>query len=216
MNNHQKIRLHFKKVDPIIHAAMVDLDFDVWIKPRKEKRGNGKDYFSALTREIIGQQLSGKAANAIIKRFKSLLKNEIIDPQKLLKIPDQKLRDVGMSWAKAKYVKNIAEVYLTNTVKFDQFDKLSDEEIIKELTTIKGVGPWTAEMFLIFTLGREDIFSFGDLGLKKGFTKLYRVENPTKDQIEKVTSKWTPYRSYGSITLWHSLDTEVVKASKKN
>ena len=128
-----------------------------------------------------------------------------------MKISDQKLRDTGMSWAKTKYVKNIAEAYLKKSVQFDELHKLPDSEIIIQLTSIKGVGNWTAEMFLIFTLGREDVFSFGDLGLSKGFSRLYLIDNPTQDQIEKVVSKWIPFRSYGSIALWHSLDKTVVK-----
>lgn len=206
MSNHRIIRAHFKKADIVIHSAMEDLDFDEWIKPHKNKRGD--DYFQALCREIVGQQLSGKAANAIHTRFLGLFEDNKVDPTQLLKVKDQKLRDVGMSWAKAKYVKNIAEAYLSGAVKFDKFNTLADEEIIKELTTIKGVGPWTAEMFLMFTLGRENIFSYGDLGLKKGFIKLYKIENPKKEDIEKVISRWSPYKSYGSITLWHSLDKE--------
>jgi DNA-3-methyladenine glycosylase II len=212
---HQKIRLHFKKVDPVIYAAMKNLDFDEWIKPHSEKRGNGSDYFSALCREIIGQQLSGKSATAIINRFNTLFNKSIIDPKKLIKLNDQVLRNVGMSWAKAKYVKNIADAYLTNTVQFSKLHKLPDEEVIEQLTTIKGIGNWTSEMFLIFTLGRENVFSHGDLGLRKGFAKLYQIENPTQKQIEKVVSKWIPFRSYGSIALWHTLDAEIVQANKK-
>lgn len=210
----QKIRAHFKRVDPIIHSAMKDLDFDDWMKSHKS-RVNGIDYFRALCREIIGQQLSGKAANAILKRFNALFDKEIVEPETLLKIKDETLRNVGMSWAKVKYVKNIAKAYTQNTVQFNKLHKLSDKEITSQLSAIKGVGNWTAEMFLIFTLGREDVFSHGDLGLRKGFSKLYKIDKPTKVQIEKVTSKWKPYRTYGSITLWHTLDFEVVEASKK-
>ena len=210
-----KIRLHFRKNDPIIFKAMENLDFDEWIKPRSEKRGNGSDYFSALCHEIIGQQLSGKSATAIINRFNALFDKSIIDPKKLMAIDDQILRNVGMSWAKTKYVKNIADAYLTNTVQFTNLHELSDEEVIEQLTTIKGIVNWTSEMFLIFTLGRENVYSHGDLGLRKGFAKLYRIENPTQKQIEKVVSKWIPFRSYGSITLWHTLDSEVVEVNKK-
>jgi len=200
----QTIRSHFRKTDQIIYKTMKDVDFDEWVKPDRPK--DGLSYFRHLSREIIGQQLSGKAANAIIERFKKLFENGEVDPHQLLTTSDQRLRDAGMSWAKASYVKNIAQAYLDDSVKFDKFDQLPDEEIIHELTTIKGVGPWTAEMFLIFTLHRPDVFSFGDLGLKKGFAKLYGIENPTKVQIEEVIVKWKPYTSYGSITLWHSLD----------
>lgn len=203
-NKHQKIRDHFQKVDPVIHKAMENLNFDDWISPNTKQ--DPESYFVHLTREIIGQQLSGKAASKIYSRFELLFTNKKVHPKKLLKLNDQILRDAGLSWAKASYVKNIARAYLDKSVKFHQFTILPDEEIIKELTTIKGIGPWTAEMFLIFTLGREDVFSFGDLGLKKGIAKLYQKENPTRTQIERVIKKWTPYKSYGSITLWHSLE----------
>jgi len=203
-NNRQKIRNHFQKVDPVIYQAMANLNFDDWINPNPLHSAHA--YFQHLTREIIGQQLSGKAASTIYSRFELLFTNKKVHPKKLLKLNDQILRDAGLSWAKASNVKNIARAYLDKSVKFHQFTVLPDEEIIKELTTIKGIGPWTAEMFLIFTLGREDVFSFGDLGLKKGFAKLYQKENPTKSQIEKVIKKWSPYKSYGTITLWHSLD----------
>lgn len=211
---HQRIREHFKRVDPIIHSAMKDLDFDDWMKSHK-LRTSGIDYFRALCREIIGQQLSGKSATAIRKRFNALFDNKLANPSQLLETSDQVLRNVGMSWAKVKYIKNIATAYTENTVQFNKLDKLPDDEIISQLTSIKGVGNWTAEMFLIFTLGREDIFSHGDLGLRKGFSKLYKIKNPTKEQIEKVTSKWKPFRTYGSIALWYTLDLEVVEASKK-
>ena len=204
MKDHIAIRNHFKKTDPTIYSAMKTLNFDEWIEPRKERRGIS--YFSALCREIIGQQLSGKAASTIHGRFIQLFPNEKLDPELLLKIPDQTLRDAGMSWAKTRYVKNIAEAFINHTVQFDQLNRLEDEVIITQLTTIKGIGRWTAKMFLIFTLGRENVFSFGDLGLKRGIEKLYRLQNPTVDQVNKIIAPWSPYKSYGSIALWHSLE----------
>lgn len=203
----QSVKNHFKKSDPIIHAAMEKLDFDEWIKPHNNH--TGLYYFQRLCREIIGQQLSGKAASTINSRFEALFNGKEITPDNLLRFPDQTLRDAGMSWAKVSYVKNIATAYSLNSVAFDKFNMLTDEEIIKELTSIKGVGPWTAEMFLMFTLGREDVFSHGDLGLRKGFSKVYGIEKPTKIQIEEVVTKWSPYKSYGSFTLWHTLDNAV-------
>ena len=201
-----KILSHFRKADTVIFEIMKGVNFNEWIAPKKAKRDS--IFFQALCREVIGQQLAGKAANAINKRFAKLFRKREITPDALLKLPNQTLRDTGMSWAKAGYVKNIADAYITKIVEFDKLYKMDDEEIVKQLTTIKGVGNWTAEMFLIFTLGREDVFSFGDLGLRKGFSKVYGVENPNKEQVEKVVSKWTPYKSYGSIALWHSLDNE--------
>lgn len=203
---HQHIRKHFRAIDPAIHRAMETVDFDDWLEPRKKKRG--VDYFSALCREITGQQLSSKAASTIYGRFLKLFPNEKLDPQILLTIPDQTLRDAGISWAKARYVKNIADAFLNQTVQFNQLNQLEDEAIVTQLTTIKGVGRWTSEMFLIFTLGREDVFSFGDLGLKRGLEKTYKLNNPTVKQIEKIITPWSPYKTYGSIALWHSLDNK--------
>ncbi|MBN1168888.1 DNA-3-methyladenine glycosylase 2 family protein [Candidatus Woesebacteria bacterium] len=210
----QKVKDHFKKVDPIIYKAMRDVNFDKWLKRQKPKTSDGSEYFERLCREIIGQQLSGKAVGAIIERFEQLFNNKLIDPHKLVRIHDKTLRNVGMSWSKVQYVKNIAKAYLNNTVQFDKLHKLSDEEITSQLTAIKGVGNWTVEMFLMFTLGREDVFSYGDLGLRKGFAKLYKIDNPTKVEVEKVTDKWKPYRTYGSITLWETADAKVVEANK--
>jgi DNA-3-methyladenine glycosylase II len=214
-NKYLKIKNHFKKVDPIIHKAMKDVDFDKWKNQHETRPSDGSEYFRRLCREIIGQQLSGKAATAILKRFTKLFDEGIIDPKRLMRMHDKTLRNVGMSWSKARYIKNIAKAYVNNTVQFDKLHSLPDEEIITQLTSIKGVGNWTVEMFLIFTLGREDVFSHGDLGLRKGFAKLYKIQDPDKDIIEKTTSKWKPFRTYGSLTLWNTLDSEVVKVNKK-
>ena len=198
-----KINRHFKIHDPIIYDVLKDLDLDDWIKPHNKH--NGLFYFQRLCQTIIGQQLSGKAAGTIHTRFEKIFKPNVA-PKKLLDTPDGVLRETGLSFAKASYVKNIAKAYLEDTVKYDKFDELSDDEIIAELTAIKGVGSWTAEMFLIFTLHRENVFSYGDLGLKKGLIKLYNLTDPSNKQVENIISKWDPYKTYGSIALWHSVD----------
>ena len=205
MKNHLVVKRHFQKVDPVIYAVMKDLDFNAWLKPRAKKR-TARGYFAALCREIIGQQLSGKVVDVILTRFKALFKSKIIMPQDVLKLSDQTLRDVGMSWAKVKYVKDLAQKTLGKAVAFNKLHTFEDEAVVLELIKVKGIGRWTAEMFLIFTLGREDIFSFGDLGLKKGIQKLYRLRKVKEKKINKIISPWTPYKSYGSITLWHSLE----------
>jgi len=130
----------------------------------------------------------------------------VVDPKKLLKIKDQKLRDVGMSWGKVRYVKDLAIKHLGGEIDLSKLSSLSNEQVITELTKVKGIGPWTGEMFLMFTLRREDVFSFGDLGLKRGIEKLYNLKEPTVAQIEKIIMPWSPYKTYGSIALWHSLD----------
>ncbi len=199
-------RSHFKKVDPIIYNAMNNIDFGEWFEP-DQKDKNSSEYFGALCREIIGQQLAGKASNAIFARFESLLKPSPVKPNKILSIESQKFRDIGMSWAKTKYVKDLAEKTLKKEIELENLDKLSDEKVVMELTKVKGIGPWTSEMFLIFTLGRENVFSHGDLGLKRGLEKLYNLKNPTKEVVENIVNPWSPYKTYGSITLWHTLDS---------
>ncbi|OGM75299.1 hypothetical protein A2382_03435 [Candidatus Woesebacteria bacterium RIFOXYB1_FULL_38_16] len=203
-DKYQEIKNHFQGVDLIIYQAMKNIDFDQWFIPKKHKQ-TSESYFQSLCSEIIGQQLSGASANAINTRFKSLFPKNKIAAEKLLLIKDKKLREIGLSWAKASYVKNIAKAYLDKSVRFNDFEKMKNKKIISELTTIKGVGPWTAEMFLIFTLGRKDVFSSGDLGLKKGLLKLYKLDQINKETADKITKIWKPYRSFGSITLWHSL-----------
>lgn len=202
-NKYQKILDYFKTHDPKIHAAMENLDFDEWIMPRKEE--SGETYFESLCRAIVGQQLSIKAAQSIYKRFETLLKNKIT-PDQILKIEDQKFRDIGMSWAKAKYVKNLAQMVKTKEVVLDNLHEIDDEAVVNELIKVKGIGKWTGEMFLIFTLRRPNVFSHGDLGLKRGIEKVYKLKNPSVKQIERIVKKWEPYKSYGSIALWYSLD----------
>jgi 3-methyladenine DNA glycosylase/8-oxoguanine DNA glycosylase len=127
-------------------------------------------------------------------------------PQAVLSLSDQAMREVGMSWAKVSYVKNIARAFDEGQVDAIHLHSWTDEIVIEHLTQIKGVGRWTAEMFLMFTLGREDVFSFGDLGLKRGLEKLYGLDNPKKELIEKIVAPWSPYKSYGSFALWQSLE----------
>jgi DNA-3-methyladenine glycosylase II len=128
-------------------------------------------------------------------------------PRHVLKLKDQALRDVGLSWAKASYIKNLAEKVNNQEVRLEKLSKLDDEAVIAELVKVKGIGPWTAEMFLMFSLGREDVFSHGDLGLRNGLVKLYQLRKPpTIERANRIVNRWSPYKSYGSLALWHSLD----------
>jgi len=210
VEKHNHIKNHFKSVDPVIHRAMQNIDFDEWFNPR-EKRKTKLGYFSALCREIIGQQLAGKAAQAIIDRFINLFEGKRVTPEKVLAFEDGVLREVGMSWAKVKYLKDLSQKTIRDEVELEKLYELPDEAVVYELTKVKGIGPWTAEMLLIFSLGREDVFSFGDLGLRRGIEYLYEIKSPTEAKIKKIVDVWTPYKTYGSIALWHSLDTKVVK-----
>lgn len=196
---------HFKNADHKIYEVMKVVEFDEWF----EKRNKGHDeYFVALCRAIVGQQLSGKAAAAIYKKFLTLFSsNESnVNPESILKFSDQSLRDVGLSWAKVSYIKDLAQKVQTCEVFLNDLHKLGEEEVTKELTKIKGIGTWTAEMFLMFTLKRPNIFSYKDLGLKNGIKKVYGIKNPTASQISEIIKKWEPYKTFGSIALWQSLE----------
>ena len=162
--------------------------------------------YEELVESIIGQQLSGKAADTIFKRFLALFNNQFPTPEKLIKTDDEKLRSAGMSYSKASYIKNIAKAFADGTLDIKILRKMSDDEVKKELTKIKGVGNWTAEMTLIFTLKREDVFSLGDAGLRRAIKNLYKIEK--EKDILKLSETWKPNRSYACWYLWKSLDNE--------
>ena len=190
---------HFARVDPVIAKVLPEINWSEWLEDRASP-----DHFYNLSRNIIYQQLAGKAASTIFGRFENLVKE--VTPPNVIAIEDQRLRDAGLSWAKVKYIKDLADKVIKEEVNLTKLDSMANEDVITELTKVKGIGRWTAEMFLLFTLHREDIFSYGDLGLKNGFAKLYGVDNPTVEDIKKVVGAWHPFESYASIALWHTLD----------
>lgn len=170
------------------------------ISPRKKS-----DYFSGLVREIISQQLSGASASAIRRRFEAMVGGKIT-PENILKLSEQKLRDCGMAWSKARYVKDLAEKVKSGVVEIHRLDELPDEEVIKELVAVKGIGPWTAEMFLMFSLGRKDVFPVDDLGIRKGFQKVVGRKLEGEKLARFAEKHWKPYRTVASWYLWQSLD----------
>ena len=172
--------------------------------PHKFENRSEKLY-EELVESIIGQQLSGKAADTIFKRFLALFKNsKFPTPEELLKTDNEKLRSAGMSYSKASYVKNIAQAFKNKDLTIEKIEKLNDEEVKKELTKIKGIGNWTAEMTLIFTLNRPDIFSLGDAGLRRAIKNLYNIDK--EKDILKLSETWKPNRSIACWYLWRSLE----------
>lgn len=195
----KKVREHFQMVDPVLFQIFSA------VKPIDINKSN--DYFSDLIESIVCQQLSDKAGATIFARFLALFPHKKITPERVLALSDSAIRDVGPSWSKVRYIKNLAHQVIIKSVQLDQLDQLADQDVVTELTKVKGIGPWTAEMFLMFSLGREDVFSFGDLGLRRAIQKLYRFKKePTKKQIEKISRKWSPYRTYACRILWKSLE----------
>lgn len=164
-----------------------------------------KNYYVKLVSSIIGQQLSVKAASTIFTRVEKLCQE--ITPQNILAIDDEDLRGVGVSWSKIKYIKHLSEEVVSNRIDLDNLDNLSDEEVIYELTKMKGIGRWTAEMFLIFSLGRMDIFSTADAGLRRSIKLNYGLEDlPSNNEMVSISNVWQPYRTVASLYLWASLD----------
>ena len=171
----------------------------------KEYWGGQQDLFLDLVEIITGQQLSIKVAKSIFDRFLALYP-KTSTPGDVLTTSDEKLRRIGLSGSKVKYVKNIAEAISSGALPLNQLEKLSDDEVKKELLKIKGIGPWSAEMFLIFSLKRPDVFSVGDLGLRTAIEKLYGIKRDNLKKIEKLAADWRPHRSLACRYLWASLE----------
>ena len=167
-----------------------------------------KNYFWALCRSVIYQQISGKAAKKISDRYLLLYANgEKMLPSEVIDIDIKKIFKVGISRQKASYIKNIAHAFNTKIIDEKNISKLDDQEIISQLTTIKGVGRWTAEMFLIFTLRRSDVFPVTDLGVQKGFKIFYSLDDlPTIELMNEKSESWKPYRTIMSLYLWYAVE----------
>ena len=167
-----------------------------------------KNYFWSLCRSVIYQQISGKAAKKISERYLSLYENgPRMLPSEVVDIDIKKIFKVGISRQKASYIKNIAHAFNTKIIDEKNISKLDDQEIISQLTTIKGVGKWTAEMFLIFTLRRPDVFPVTDLGVQKGFKIFYSLDDlPTIELMNKKSESWKPYRTIMSLYLWYAVE----------
>jgi DNA-3-methyladenine glycosylase II len=165
-----------------------------------------EQYFGKLAGSIVSQQLSTKVADVIESRVLTAIGGEW-QPKNVLATPPDLLRSAGLSGAKVQYIKNIAQTFNEGTVAAESLTDLEDEIVIEQLTKIKGVGRWTAEMFLIFTLGRPDIYSVGDYGLKKAVCQLYKLEMTIKPaQLVDISTHWHPQRSLASRILWKSLE----------
>ncbi|HRF28181.1 MAG TPA: DNA-3-methyladenine glycosylase [Candidatus Saccharibacteria bacterium] len=167
------------------------------------------NYYHELVDSIISQQLSVKAAATIAGRFKDLFGGSYPSPEEILQKDIEELRSVGLSRPKAGYIQDLARHVLEGTVKFDELDKLSNQEIIDELTKVKGIGEWTVHMFLMFCMGRLDVLAYGDLGIRNGVTKLYELDHTaTPDDVKHIAKQnnWHPYESVACWYIWQSLD----------
>jgi DNA-3-methyladenine glycosylase II len=194
-----------KKLAPVVKSAG-----PCRLKPHK-------DHYGELVGSIVGQQLSAVAAGTIWRRLLGLFDDKMPTPEQLIKIEDQKLRDVGLSWAKVRYVKDLAQHILDGRLDLDHISTMPNEQLIEQLTAVKGLGEWSAHMFMMFGLGRLDILPTGDLGIRKGMMNIYGLkELPDAATMITIANKnhWHPYESVASWYLWQSLDNNPQKKSR--
>jgi DNA-3-methyladenine glycosylase II len=164
------------------------------------------DRFGALVRAIIGQQISSKAATSIDRRLRDLA-GEPHAPAPILSVGETGLRSCGLSGVKARYVLNLSRAVHEGAIPLDEVHTWEDEQVIAALTTVKGIGPWTAEMFLIFALGRQDVLSVGDLGIRVGLKSFFGLEGlPSPQRCRELAEPWRPYRTIAMWYLWRQID----------
>jgi DNA-3-methyladenine glycosylase II len=175
----------------------------------ERRRGRPREAYGALVRSIVGQQLSTKAARSIYERLTALFDGRTPTPAELLAADPEKVRSVGLSRPKVTYLRSLAEHVESGELELDRLTELPDEEVSEQLTAVKGLGQWTADMFLIFHLRRPDILPVGDLGIRRAVERAYDLpEIPDAAQVLEVGEPWRPHRSLASLYLWRSLDNE--------
>lgn len=195
---------HLSASDPVM-ARLVQGRGPLQLTPTTE-------YFFTLVDAIASQQLSSKAAATIVSRIRALLpEGKPPAPDAVLALPDESLREAGLSWKKVSYVKDLAQRVHSGELDLSRIAQMDDEEIIKALVAVKGIGRWTAEMFLIFSLARPDVLAVDDYGIQVAMKRLYNLDDlPTPRyahaRMREIAEPWRPYRSYASLYLWRSLD----------
>ena len=171
------------------------------------RRGRPADAYGALLRSVVGQQLSVAAARTIYGRLIDLFGGSTPSPRELLAVDAETLRTVGLSRPKVSYIRDLAQHVEDGKLHLDSLDEMTDDEVIAELTAVKGLGVWTAHMFLMFHLRRPDILPVGDLGVRRAVERLYGLEGlPDAETLERLAERWRPYRTLACMYLWHSLD----------
>ncbi len=201
-NPYRKAILHLKKSDPLLAAIIKK------IGPCRIEFG--EPTFRSLAESILYQQLNGKAAATIFDRFAALA-GDPLTPPGILKLTDTQMREVGLSRQKTSYLRDLAEKTKAGLLEFERMPKMTEDEVIAHLTQVKGVGVWTAHMFLMFTLRRPDILPTGDYGIQAAVKKHYKKRKwPKPAVMEKIARPWSPYRSIACWYLWRSLDVKTM------
>jgi DNA-3-methyladenine glycosylase II len=198
----RKAVLHLSQADPVLRAIIER------VGPYRMEYGEPE--FHSLAEAIVYQQLNGKAAVTIFKRFAALA-GEPLTPEGILKLSEEQLRSVGLSKQKSSYLRDLAAKTHEGKLNFATLPKLSDDEVIEHLTQVKGIGVWTAHMFLMFALRRPNVLPTGDFGVRMAIKKYYKKRKlPKPDQMEKIAKAWEPYRSVACWYLWKSLDVKTM------
>ena len=199
MIEHRIIHRHFKAADAVL-AGVIQQVGPVTLKPQRDR-------FGILVRSIISQQISTAAARTIRSRLEQYLAQDGIRPESIGRLSVDQLRTVGVSRQKASYILDLAQKCNDGTVRLSRLGRLADDDIIAELTQVKGIGRWSAKMFLIFSLGRLDVFPHDDLGVRTAIRRLYRFDElPSKDECLEIGERWRPYSSIGSWYCWRFLE----------
>lgn len=196
-------------IDAALKHLKKDARMKVLIKahPARPQHGHGRDPFESLARAIVFQQLSGKAAGTIWDRVAAYYPGQHPTAALVAKTPAAKFRKAGVSAQKAGYLKDLADKFLDGTINPKLFSKMTDEEVREHVTGVKGIGRWTADTFMMFTLNRPDIMPTGDLGIQKGMQMLCNLKKlPSPEQMEKLSKDWSPHRTVACWYLWRSLD----------
>jgi DNA-3-methyladenine glycosylase II len=193
--------------DPVMAAVIErvgEIDLATRLQRRKEERPAGA--YGALLRAIVGQQLSTKAARTIYLRVLDLFDGSTPSPEQLLEVGEEDLRAAGLSGRKVSYIRDLAAHVISGELELDRLDQLEDEQVIEEIVAVRGLGRWSAEMFLLFHLERPDVLSGGDLGIRKAVQIEYGLKKmPTPERVVEIGEPWRPHRSLASLYLWESL-----------
>ncbi len=175
----------------------------------QRRRGRPDDAYGALVRTIVGQQISTKAARSIYDRLAATFGDRPPTPGELVAADDEALRAVGLSGPKIKYLRDLADRVLSGSLDLGALHDLPDEEVVERIVAVKGLGRWSADMFLIFHLGREDVLPVGDLGIRRAVERAYGLpEAPSPDELHELAQPWRPQRTLASLYLWESIDNK--------
>ena len=201
MANYTASVRHLKRVDPVL-ARIIES-----VGPCRIRISDAPSHFHALTRSIVFQQLSGKAASTILSRVVALFPEGIPTPEAVAATPDEALRAAGLSRQKIGYLRDLSSKVAGGALPLDEVEAMGDDDLIEHLVQVKGIGRWTAQMFLMFRLGRRDVLPELDLGIQNAIKRAYRMrKRPTPKQVKRIGAKWAPHSTVACWYLWRSLE----------